>query len=288
MITLVKLRNPGEEKIPPGTLFSITPQQSSAIELGIVLGEKLQGLFPEIADDYRRGNSASQIVKKHNLEKILGCNYKVALSSVFHAISGYDGLFHILDIKPYEGLIKDQDEVKELAKKHNSESCRLVGKDMLENKKGIFSMTKKERYKASCQGAVGRGMKPYSKEEFAFIKKLAKDSSYLKGKLLNVKKIANEVNEKFHNGVAVRLSKSITKLLFRKKIRKAIQFVYSEEELNFIKELVNNPKYQKGKNSLLKEICKDVNTKIHEGKGIRTPNGINKFITRNNLKNPSI
>ena len=113
----ITTHNPGAEKLLPGTLFAITLQQSSAIELGILLGKKLQGLLPEIATDYRAGDSASKIIKKYNLVKVLGYNYKVVESAVFRAIRGYDGSIQMYAIEQYDGLITDHDEIKKLGEK---------------------------------------------------------------------------------------------------------------------------------------------------------------------------
>jgi hypothetical protein len=269
--------------IVPGTLCAFSPEQFSAIELGITLGKSIKESFPGIAQDYREGNSSSKIVEKYNLTVVDGCSFKVIQSAVYRALRGYNGSMFMIDTEPYEGLISDIDEFKKLAESNNKKSGELVGNAAFTNGTGIFALTKKQQYDASCAGAIACGSTPYTDDELKFIQQKISNPEYFKGKLLNVQRIANEVNELFHNKKETRSAKAITKVVLRKGIirdEKSVQTKYSQEELDLIKILANNPKYKKGDKFLLKEMCEEINKVIHSGKNVRSSNVLNKIITR--------
>lgn len=127
--------------ILPGTLCAdISPEQMSAIELGIHLGKKVQDDFPEIGNLYKEGATLSVLVSKFSLLTYFGVKFKVAESAVHRALSGYDGHLRNIDIEPYSGLLSKK-ELISFGKEHNRVSGIEIGKTMFKEKRGIFAFT---------------------------------------------------------------------------------------------------------------------------------------------------
>jgi hypothetical protein len=205
------------EQILPGTLCAdISPSQMSAIELGISLGQKIQADFPEVGNLYKEGFTLSMLISKFSLTSYLGVNFKVAETAVYRALRGYDGHIKSLDLKSYTGLLSGE-ELNLHGKEHNRISGLKVAQELMEQKKGIFSFTDKQKKDAIRKSVFACGNIPYSQEELDFIEQLANDPQYQKGKLVKVFEIAFEVNIKFHNGKEVRKPRSISKIRLRKK-----------------------------------------------------------------------
>jgi len=205
------------EQILPGTLYAnISPRQMSAIELGISLGQKIQNDFPEIGNLYKEGFTLSMLISKFNITTYLGVNFKVAETAVHRALKGYSGNIKNLDLKPYVGLLSEN-ELTFYGKEHNRISGVDVAKKLMEEKKGIFSFTKEQQEEARLKSIFACGNVPYFQEELDFIEKLATDPQFQKGSLVKVFEIAFEVNLKFHNGREVRKPRSISKIRLRKR-----------------------------------------------------------------------
>ncbi len=205
------------EQILPGTLcVDISTRQMSAIELGISLGQKIQADFPEIGSLYKEGFSLSRLISKFNIVSYLGVNFKVAETATHRALTGYDGHIKNLDLKPYKGLLSDE-ELNFHGKEHNRLSGVEVAKKLMEEKKGIFAFTKEQKDEARRKSVLACGNVPYSQEELNFIEKLASDPQYQKGSLVKVFDVAFEVNLKFHEGKEVRKPSAISKVRSRKK-----------------------------------------------------------------------
>jgi len=207
------------EQILPGTLYAdISSKQMSAIELGISLGQKIQADFPEIGSLYKEGSTLSMLISKFNLVSYLGVNFKVAETAVYRALKGYDGHIKILDLKPYLGLLSEE-ELTFFGKEHNRISGLEVAQKLMEEKRGIFSFTKEQQDEARKNSILACGNVPYSQEELNFIENLASNPQYQKGSLAKVAEIASEVNLKFHEGNDVRKPRSISKVRLRKKTK---------------------------------------------------------------------
>ncbi len=210
------------EQILPGTLCAnISSRQMAAIELGISLGQKIQTDFPEIKNLYKEGFTISMLISKFNILSHLGVNFKVAETAVYLALKGYNGYIKACDVKPYPGLLSEQ-ELAFFGKKHNEDSGRKVGQELFKQKKGIFAFTKEQQEAARRQSVIACNNVPYSQEELDYIEKLASDPRYQKGSLVKVFEIAFEVNLKFHNGDEVRKPRSISKIRLRKRINKKL------------------------------------------------------------------
>jgi len=109
-----------------------------AIRLAVTLGRQLQTDMPIIADKYRNGMFAREIVEEHGITKRYNASSSVAIAAVRYAISGYKG---DSSCPAYEGLIKNAIELERLALEHH-ERC---GKETLKQGKGVYSLTKEEK-----------------------------------------------------------------------------------------------------------------------------------------------
>jgi hypothetical protein len=231
--------------IPEGTFEAdLSDQQKAAIIRSITLGRQIQEDFPEVAEDYRNAESSlSKIVEKYGLTGKYGVKYRVAETALLHALRGYDGHMRIAEEEPYSGLIANREEAKQIGVVHNSESARVTGKQMVEEQRGIFGLSKErrseigqesgkkqfergigihaqtpaERREIGRLGAISQGKLPYSDEEIAYIRELAKNPFYQRRSSINAMKISEEVNRKFHDGVETRTPEHIKKIFFRNK-----------------------------------------------------------------------
>lgn len=231
--------------IPEGTFEAdLSDQQKAAMIRSITLGRQIQEDFPEVAEDYRNADSSlSKIVAKYGIATNYGVGQKVAETALLHALKGYDGHLIIAEEDSYPGLIADREEAIRMGVAHNAESSRVLGRQMAEEQKGIFGLSKErrseigqksgkkqfeqgigihaqtaeERKEIGRLGAISQGKLPYSDEEIAYIRELAQNPFYQRRSRINAMKISEEVNRKFHNGVETRTPEHIKKIFFRNK-----------------------------------------------------------------------
>lgn len=89
-------------------------------------------------------------------------------------------------------------------------TARIAGaRSQIKNRVGIHSQTPEERKNLGNKAAISRGEIPFSEEEVEFIKGLTLLPEYQRGKLTDMNKIAQAVNQKFHDGKLVRRNKTI-------------------------------------------------------------------------------
>jgi predicted DNA-binding WGR domain protein len=174
-------------------------------------GLLIQHTFPQISDDYREGLTHARIVTKHSLDKYFEISYKNACIAVGFAIRGNNGQF---GVREYQGLITDTKELERLCSEHRRKSARnldqsiyraagLAGARALNRTVWTDSILTKDEYAPS-------------EDDFAYRLSLLED--YRRGKLVNNKKIAQQLNDVFHTGREIRTAKSISaKLNSRKK-----------------------------------------------------------------------
>ena len=218
----------------------LTGEQLGAIRLTAAIGEDIRNHYPEIAEDYRSGLTASKVVAIHGFDHRYGVSRSIAVHAVRSALRGYGGYFY----EPYQGLIADRSERETLALAHN----RQTGKELYEQKRGIHALTYEQKVEAGRKGglirgplsyrlrigchalppevlrehcrsiaplggkaggsasAVARGLVPYTPAapgrvaEIEFAFLLATDPRYTGPVRANFSKIAEKVNEAFHAG----------------------------------------------------------------------------------------
>lgn len=216
----------------------LTGQQLGAIRLAAEVGNDIRKNNPEIAEEYRSGATASELVARYGFGPRYGVGLRVALSAVRNAIRGYSGYFY----EPYDGLIADRSERENLAFAHN----RRTGREEYEWKRGIHALNHEQKAAAGRKGGliqgplsyrlrigchalspealrehcrriaplggkaggaasvVARGLVPFTPAlsgqigEIEFAYRLANDPLYKGPVRANFKKMAEKVNEVFH------------------------------------------------------------------------------------------
>lgn len=229
------------EKLILGTLHAaLSDQQISAIKYSIEIAKIIQIQFPNIANEYHSGDSLLILNQKYHIDELFSIKPKTAQEAIRIAIGGYQGQLEMLNIPPFIGMIPF-DEFKRIGKKHNIDNSKKIGIEYHKHGKGIFSINKEERIKIGKKSAkkllelktgihaqtpeqrrllgqktiIAQGGIIYSQEEFEYIKLLASDKLYQKGKLIKAAAIAKKVNEKFHQSKEIRNGNKIKKIISR-------------------------------------------------------------------------
>lgn len=205
-------------------------EQISAIEMARRIGEKIVSDYPEIADDYRQGNTLNEIAEKYNIPEKYAIPYRNVRRCLQSAIK-------ILISKEERKSLKRQHLQKSFLRNYkegigifsfSSEKLKKMGRKLYEKKKGIHSQSKeekienagkggrkayelglgvhalsnKERKEFGRKGALVIGRKPFSDEERIYFFELCENQEYQyeaggnKGKP-NYKLISEELERKF-------------------------------------------------------------------------------------------
>ena len=218
----------------------LTSQQYNAIHLAAKIGDDIRKKYPEIAEDYRRGLTAPQLMASHEFDRRYRVSRQVAINAVRNALRGCSGYCH----ESYDGLIVDRPEREDLAFAHN----RQTGTEEYEQKRGIHALTREQKVDAGRKGGLirgplsyrlrigchalspevlrehcrriaplggkaggmasvaARGLVPYTPAapgrvaEIEFAIRLAADPRYLGPVRANFRKLAEKVNAAFHAG----------------------------------------------------------------------------------------
>ena len=205
-------------------------EQLAAIKLSIEIGRTLQTDHPEIANSYRVGRTLSEIAEALDVQSKYKVTRMVAESSVFRALTGYNGGFNG---RAYCGLIQE-DERRILGREHRQkysdisykeclgihkmtrqqriESGRsgglIAGPKNVKEKKGIHGLTPEQKREACYNATLARGQIPWSDEEKTLAYELARDK-YCR------REIAQGLNGYFHRGEEVRGSEATRAKIIR-------------------------------------------------------------------------
>jgi hypothetical protein len=190
----------------------ITKEQCAAISRSIKLGEILIKDHSEIADLYREGMFAPAIAEKLDIQTEYGVKDNVAMIGVRYAISGHNGNFNL---DSYVGLIP-KEERERLGREHIQKNSRKGGRELYENKLGIFGRTieqhSEDSRKAGRESAIAQGKTPWVMgriPEVEYAHALSFLSEYRKGSKANNKLIALELNIEYHDCEEVRTAKTV-------------------------------------------------------------------------------
>jgi|SRR3989344_4950407 len=203
-------------------------RQFKAIRRSSTLGLEIQKRFPEVADDYKKGNTLREIVDKYGIVFKYDIPLRVAIGAVNFAIRGHSGGFGVL---PYNGLIRDESELEILCKSHRIKALGSSGHDNLskygrmggkiggliggatnrKEKTGICGMTREQARKAGLKSAETRGYIPWNSpndpiSEIEFVYQLSQNQG------LNYVALTWELNEAYHHG---RTPQSVKTALYR-------------------------------------------------------------------------
>lgn len=188
---------------------SLTPAQMAAIKSVKSLSKVIISKYPEVADDYRSGLNQVEIASKYGL--ILEFGIRIARGAVGKAL---------------QTLIPDKEEREKLAKEKMIES----GSQSREiSSEGLVVLQQSMR---SCIKAIGKTswiiylVEPISGlNEPDFLVSLASNPEYIIKKGVrkghpDCFKIADKLNEVFHQGAQIRSPKAVSTHLGRLKKRK--------------------------------------------------------------------
>jgi len=214
--------------------------QISAIKYSIKLGLDLQKSFPEMADDFREGMSLKEISRRHRISEINGFSESTSIQGVRNALKGYDSGSDFFNCPSYDGMIP-LDEYRALAKGHKVDcaialsdlmkiekrgiyglsldqrikNSRKGAKSQMKKKSGIHAQTSKGHQEAGRLGVKARGLMPWSDDEKLFVleRVTSPREEYQRGARFATKKIAQELNEFYHDGNLIRTSIAVGRFI---------------------------------------------------------------------------
>lgn len=229
------------DKVPSGTFEASKEKERAGMLFSIQLGKSLQETYPTMAADYRSGSSIAEIIKKYDLIKHYSVTYETARMGVRYALTGYEGEITISREAKYRGLIESTEEQAKIANEHNVATGRKVGLDLRDAKKGLFALS------------------PEMKSE---IGRKSGKAQFEKGIGIH----SQTIEERKKSGRALAESLGMT--------------VFSDEEISFIKEKIDDPEYQRRTRINAKKLSDVLNDTFHGGSAIRTPRSIRKIVYR--------
>ncbi len=217
------------------SIMGISPRESAGVRQAVEVGRRIQEFFPAVAEDYRGGKAYRIMAQQYGFAEFFRVGEGVAASAVRCAIIGHSGGFHNL---AYSGLIEDASELEMLCREHRSrESSRkgkIVGKKLFLEKRGMHSLTHEQLSEAGRAGAyksvAARGKVPWNGieqteygvlTEIEYACELAFTPEYQKDGRTDNKKIAQRLNEHFHNGHQVRDNNTVYSNLYMRRYRQA-------------------------------------------------------------------
>ncbi|MDD5651266.1 MAG: hypothetical protein PHF86_12770 [Candidatus Nanoarchaeia archaeon] len=226
-----------EDKLPK-KIKDFTNSQISAMKHAIELGKLLQKTIPQIAKDYREGISLKEIVKNYNLSSINNLSEDTASEAVRYALCGYHSNIRFLSKEVYDGLIP-LDEYLILSEKHHSDNARKVDEQMrrenqglygistsqrilngkkgartqIKEKIGIHGKSHEEHQQIGKSGAEAAGYTVWSNDEKLSVLNMVTQPKYRRSSMIASAKIANELNNLYHQGESIRTAVSISRFL---------------------------------------------------------------------------
>jgi hypothetical protein len=131
----------------------LTSQQYKAIRLAAEIGDNIRKNYPEIAKEYRSGQTAPILLARHEFDHRHGISQRTAINAVRYVLRGYFGPCSI----PYDSLIADKSEQQYLALDHNKQT----GIEAFIRKNGIHSLTREQKIEVGRKGGLIRGPLSY-------------------------------------------------------------------------------------------------------------------------------
>ena len=214
--------------------------QYAAMRFVVERGRALQQLHPEIADDYRDGSTLAQLVDAYQIRRTFRLRRDqrdAAVQIVYRALVGNRDWWG----PEYAGLLSTR-EARRIGRAHIVQTARANGAHMQKLGVGIFAatpeeraayasiggkvggarvkelgvgycgLTPEERREASRKGTAALGLTPWERDELAVAYLLSKRRRYQdprKGCGVRHQKVAERLNEIFHEGEGVRSRNSV-------------------------------------------------------------------------------
>jgi len=228
--------------------------QRIAVIEGIRIGHQLQMDYPEIADDFRRGESYTTLATKYGVAEKYQVSPGIARIAVKWSLSGYDGRYRGFGgCTKFKGLIA-KPELEQICADHEisggikaremglgvhslTEEERLKiakrgGDSTYKQRKGVFARLYERHVKDSVnagrEAARQRGQVPWvelsegkiSEIEFAHLLSQKPEYQYGAGQgvcvgAANMRAIADKLNEVYHQGENVRKPRPVSFALWR-------------------------------------------------------------------------
>ncbi len=204
-----------------------------AARMSAQLGLEVQRLYGEqLVDLVKKLSSVPKAVVEMNLaSRLPNASEQVVLGAARKALSGHNGSF---GVSSYEGLLPDE-ERRELY----SRGLIIRGIELLENGKGIHGLTEEVRKVNSGQAgkrakelgrgihglteeqnrinwklaAEARGVTMWSSDERTEANILSKTPEYMRGSLIDCKRLADYLNNKYHDCKVVRTALTVSQAL---------------------------------------------------------------------------
>ena len=209
-------------------MTDLTNDQQIAIRGAINAGRDIAERYPGIAEYYISGRPLHEIVDALNLhQKYPQLTESCLKNAVHYAIRGHPGGF---DIPPYEGLIRDQSQLEQIALDHHRENGYRIARERIGvhglsteerqaicsrageagglankiNGTGLFGRSKEKISEDGRNAARAKGYTPWESDEVEYACRLAQDPAYAHGSKVSNARVAKEVNIQYHNGKSIR------------------------------------------------------------------------------------
>ena len=197
------------QQIPLGSFFGLKDSQRGGIKYSITIARLLQDEKPEIAGLYLQGHTLDDLARRYSLETEYSVSESTATNAVRIALRGYDGeLSDVISAEPFIGLLS-VNQYDGIARSHQVQSGRRAKR----KNSGIHGLTTGQQREANQSALIAQGKTPWGDDELEIAYALSQDPEYRTktGTQLNGKRIAHEINRKFHGGKPVRNSRSALK-----------------------------------------------------------------------------
>ncbi len=184
-------------------------RQIFAWRYAVRCGKRAQRIYGKsLIEEFRNSHSYDEAVQHLGLAERFRTNNQSTLRGIvrYALIGNPDGCY-----PHYDGLLSAE-EANEIAMRH------LRDRDVERRKKveGIYSRTPEERREHARMAIRARGGTPWEDEQIEYlIKRIQERDAYLREGLLNTKKLAYEINEKFYQRREVCDSKILSRLICR-------------------------------------------------------------------------
>ncbi|MBI4983492.1 hypothetical protein HZC32_02510 [Candidatus Woesearchaeota archaeon] len=261
--------------------MAITPEQFVAMKLTREIGLGIKTQFPEVADDYRNGLFASQIVDKYSLDTVFQINKYIAQKAVGCAIRGFEGG---MGIEAYKGLIEDDKSLEMLAQEHRQKCGEESGNRSFLESFGLYGLTLEEAREKNRRGGKTAGNKVY--EDGKAIFGYASKEEMERQKLLAAQ-LGRESQMKNGTGI-YGLTPEKRYLQGKKGGRKITELrgltVWENGEEERVAELMENESFRKqwGERRCpdIEKIQRQINIEFHHGKEIRSVSAIKNIFNK--------
>jgi hypothetical protein len=190
----------------------LTREQVIAVKLAKQTGMVIAQDYPQIADNYKAGDTLRKIAKEYGFLEKYGITEVVAINAVHCALHELVSEAELSKLKSDHqsqgsktGGKKNYEQglgIFSLTPEQNVEAQKKGGKNNYERGHGIFSLTPERKADVARKSVLARGLTPWSTEEKIYLSDLCQTSEYRHSSgnhvgMPDYKKIAAELESKF-------------------------------------------------------------------------------------------